>query len=148
MTQEITQISQHTYDTDSEQYPQLTTPSLKELTLDYRVSDTTRDILQQLSESNRATSELLHIIYKKLHIIERQNQMILDLFQSEMGCEEVHISFADVGMTDDQVKEQVLIYYQTKGECYPSDVAYALNFNLERVVHAVHLLEKEGVLEG
>ncbi len=148
INQEITQTSMHKYESDSELYPQLTHSTLKDLTLDYRIGDTPQNTFQQLLESNRATTEFCQVIYKKLQIIERQNQMILDRSQNEMGCEEVSVPFADEGLTDEQVKERVLTYYQTKGESYPSDVAVALNFDLKRVVNAVYQLEEEGILEG
>ncbi|HIJ07250.1 MAG: hypothetical protein XE11_1338 [Methanomicrobiales archaeon 53_19] len=145
---DLTQASQHQYKSESELFPQLTNPSLKDLKSDYWTEDLPQTVLEQLLESNRATTDFCYAIFKKLQEIERQNQMILDIFQGEMGCEEANVSFADEGLTDEQVKERVLAYYQTEGESYPSDVAYELNFDLERVVNAVYQLEAEGVLEG
>lgn len=148
MTQEIIQSSLHKYDSDSEPYLQFANLPIKDSTLDYRINDTPQNTFQQLIESNNATTEFCQVIFKKLQNIERQNQILLDIIQNEMGCEEVLVPFADEGLTDEQVKERVLTYYQTKGESYPSDVAFALNFDLKRVVNAVYQLEEEGVLEG
>lgn len=148
MSQEIMKASHHNYDLESDQYVQLTNHPGKELMSDYWSNDAPQSILQQLLESNRATTEFCQIIFAKLQNIERQNQMLIDIFQCEVGCNEIPVSFADEGLTDEQVKERVLNYYQTKRESYPSDVAVALNFDLKRVINAVYQLEEEGILEG
>lgn len=147
-TQQTGEFQPPKYDGEPSQYRNLTSRCINDLMLDYRIDDQLRDALLQLLESNRATTEFCQNMFDKLQKIERQNQMLLEMIQNQMRCDEIIDTFADEGLTDEQVKEQVLVYYQANGESYPSDVANALNFDLERVINAVYRLEEEGDLEG
>lgn len=83
-------------------------------------------------------------IEDRLKSIEDQNTEILLLLGKDDDGSMRFIEPDFVDISADQMKEQILEYYNSHKIVYPSDIAFECNFDLKEVVRIIDDLIKEG----
>ena len=95
------------------------------------------------------------IIREKDHEIEYLKQTIyqmklrLEWLERSYQASPIQVRIVEIrDLPQEEIKKQVLEYYQSHGPVYPSDIADALGLSFEAVFNAVDELVKGGFLEA
>lgn len=119
-------------------------PSYKKEIIPDIESLTTKEKIQFIIDCYAIFYERIMKIEDRLLAVETQNREILLLLgKGEEGVMRL-VTDDFVEMSADQMKEKILEYYKSHMVVYPSDIAFELNFDLEKVVKTIDDLIREG----